>query len=188
MQSELDIHLAQLTKEHMAAGMDEAAARRAARIEFGPLEGIKEECRDMRRVNWIQDLGQDLAYAARLLAKSPAFTLTAVLSLAFGIGANTAIFSVIDPLMLRRLPVPDPGQLVMFRVRNGTAPLNYMSSYPRFEAYHRDLRQFFSDLSAVSLTDRMVATSASATDGGLARMELVSGNYFSLMGIKCADW
>jgi hypothetical protein len=59
-----------------------------------------------------------------------------------------------------------------------------MSSYPRFEAYHRDLRQFFSDLSAVSLTDRMVATSASDTDGGLARMELVSGNYFSLMGIN----
>jgi hypothetical protein len=114
MQSELDIHLAQLTKEYMAAGMDEPAARRAARIEFGPLEGIKEECRDMRRIHWIQELSQDLAYAARLLAKNPAFTLTAVLSLALGIGANTAVFSVIDALMLRKLPVRNPQQLVVF--------------------------------------------------------------------------
>jgi predicted permease len=184
MQSELDIHPAQLANEHIAAGMDEAESRRAARLEFGSIEGIKEECRDMRRVNWMQDLGQDLVYALRLLSKSPVFTLTAVLSLALGIGANTAVFSVIDPLMLRQLPVPEPGQLVMFRVRNGTAPLNYMSSYPRFEAYRRDLNQFFSDLSAASLTDRVTASSSGGTDGGEARIELVSGNYFSLMRVN----
>ena len=73
MQSEFDIHLAQLTREHIAAGMDEAEARRAARIAFGSVEGIKEECREMRRVDRIHHVGQDLTYAARLLAKSPAF-------------------------------------------------------------------------------------------------------------------
>src|SRR5215475_5577046 len=99
LQRELDLHIEQLKQEHLAAGMTDMDARLAARREFGSLEMTKEQCRDMRRVNFMSDLVKDLAYALRLLKKSPGFTLTAVLSLALGIGATTAIFSLVDALM-----------------------------------------------------------------------------------------
>jgi predicted permease len=184
MQSELDIHLTQLAKEHMAAGMDEAEARRAARIAFGSVEGVKEKCRDMRRVNWIHDLGQDLTYAVRLLAKSPAFTLTAVLSLSLGIGANTAVFSVIDALMLRELPVRNPGQLVAFFEDSPDVrqPATYGISYEWVKNYGR-LTRSFSDVAAVSLIDREVLANRTS---GLARIALVSGNYFPMLGVSAA--
>jgi predicted permease len=185
MQSELDLHLAQLTKEHIAAGMDAAAARRAARLEFGSVEGIKEECRNMRRVHWIYDIGQDLAYAVRLLSKSPAFTLTAVLSLALGIGANTAVFSVIDALMLRELPVRSPGQLAAFFELSPDVrrPATYATSYEWVKNYDGS-KHAFSDVAGICLIDRseVSANGVSAP----ARIALVTGNYFSMLGVGAA--
>jgi predicted permease len=180
MQSEVEIHLAQLTKEHIAAGLNEVEARRAARIAFGSVEGIKEECRDMRRVRWIQDVGQDLTYAARLFTKSPAFTLTAVLSLALAIGSNTATFAVIDSLLLRKLPVRDPEQLVLFE--------GYGIDYPLLERL-RGLTSAFDGIAAVVMTDRFGVTSAAtdtASDMERVAIHLVTGNYLPLMGTQAA--
>src|SRR3981081_4781325 len=92
--------------------MTDSEARRSALREFGPLAATKEQCRDMRRVTFIEDFFKDLAYAFRLLKKSPGFTLTAVCSLALGIGANTAIFSLVDAVLLRMLPVREPQHIV----------------------------------------------------------------------------
>jgi hypothetical protein len=105
MQQELTLHVEQLTREHISAGMSEADARRAARLEFGSLEAIKDDCRDTRGVTVVHDFLKDLGYACRLFTKSPTFTLTAVLTLALGIGANTAVFSLCSSSFRWHFPV-----------------------------------------------------------------------------------
>jgi predicted permease len=123
LDDELRDHLERQRADYVRAGMSDVEARRQAALTLGGLEQTKEICRDARGTRWVDDLAQDLRYGVRVLRASPAFTLVAVLSLALGIGANTAIFSLVNSLLLRSLPVADSGRLVLIDEGELTNPI-----------------------------------------------------------------
>jgi hypothetical protein len=110
---ELDAHVQMLTDDNIRAGVSPEEARRQARIALGGVESVKENCRDRRGLPLLESLSQDLSYAFRILRRSPGFTLVALTTLALGLGATTAIFTLIDAVLLKSLPVRDPGALVV---------------------------------------------------------------------------
>src|SRR5579862_79843 len=134
LERELSFHLAQQIEENLAAGMPPAEARRAALRRIGGVAQIEEECRDMRRTDYIENFWRDLRYALRILAASPGFTLVMVLTLALSIGANSAIFSVIDGVLLKPLPYPQADRLARI--------FFHSANYPTFPLNPFDFRDF----------------------------------------------
>ena len=116
LDEEIRDHLERRTADYVAQGLTPEEARYAARREFGGTEQIKEECRDTRKVNWIYDLAQDADYTLRQLRKNPGFAAMAILTLALGIGANTAMFTVIYSVLLRPLPFRNEDRLVSIKM------------------------------------------------------------------------
>jgi len=182
LNDELQFHLEQQIAENIAAGMNEKEARYAAMRIFGNATILKEETRDTWGWITLEQIAQDLRYGFRSLRKSPLFTVVAVLTLAFGIGANTAIFSLMDQVLLQLLPVKHPEQLVLVAergIRFGDSWGDNDISYPMYRDF-RDGNQVFSGMfcrypTSVSLGygDRTEQVTA----------ELVSGSYFPVMGV-----
>jgi predicted permease len=189
LDDELQFHIDQQTELNVSRGMAPDEARRAALRAFGGVEQRKEECRDTRRVSWLIDGVRDLRHGVRLLARSPMFAAAAILSLGIGIGANVAIFSVVDALLLKKLPVPQPDGLVHFV---GVVEPPYRMTELPFEHFER-LREgsaWFASMAAVSPIERSnVSVDNSPIDGGSSattRVALISGEYFSTLGITAA--
>jgi len=184
MDAELRFHVDAYADDLVRDGMPRAEAMRQARVEFGGIERAKEACRDARGTNVTDAFLQDLRYGARMLRKSPGFTAVAVLSLGLGIGANTAIFSVVDCLVFRPLPVEHPGDVVFLTsARNGYRPTTVFS-YPDSLEIQKQTADAFSDIAAVG----MFAMDGLTVDGKSQQMWplYVTGNFFRLLGLKPA--
>ncbi|HTQ60272.1 MAG TPA: ABC transporter permease [Candidatus Solibacter sp.] len=182
LSEELQYHLEQKSRELVAAGFSPEEARREALRDFGGLEQSKEICRDARRVSYIQDFLQDLVFGVRMLRNSPAFALVAILTLALGIGANTAIFSVVHGVLLRPLPFPKQDQLMMLweKDKDGTRS---NTSYATFIDWNR-LNHSFDGIAAISFwTPTIIGTRDAETLTGFR----VSSSFFDLLGVRLAQ-
>jgi hypothetical protein len=115
LEQDIRAHIEMETQDNIARGMSPEEARYAAVRTFGNVTRVQEDAREVWSFVWLEQLWQDVRFGLRMLLKSPAFATVAVLTLAFGIGANTAIFSLIDAVMLRSLPVENPAQLVLLK-------------------------------------------------------------------------
>ncbi|HEX8765459.1 MAG TPA: ABC transporter permease, partial [Candidatus Acidoferrum sp.] len=202
MDAELRFHIETFAEDLARHGVSREEALRRARIDFGGVERVKEECRDARGTSFFDSLVQDLRFGLRMLRKNPGFTAVAVATLALGIAVNTAVFTAFDSLVLRPRPVKDPDSLVaVFRTAPGDARGRF--SYPDY-VYFRDHSKSFSDFSllafgmAVTSSDLPPAgpeaTSRIAAAAGFQLPQLlqgsaqpmvaifVSGNYFQMLG------
>jgi predicted permease len=202
LNDEVRAHFELLVDENVRRGMPLEEARYAALRSFGGVEQMKEIYREQRGIPMIETLLQDLRYGFRMLAKSPGFTAVVVLSLTLGIGASTAIFSLIDAVMLNSLPVKHPEQLVLLNwVSKGDSyvigdydgssygdkmgrNVGTSFSYPIYEAI-RSRNDAFSDVLGFAEADQPMNVMAGG-QSGLAKSAYVSGNYFSTLGVGAA--
>lgn len=186
LERELRYHIDRRVSDLVQCGLPEREAQRRARLELGGLTQVREEVRDVWLTRWLRDFAYDLRFSARSFLRSPSFAATVVLSLALGIGATTAIYSLVDQVLLHALPVRQPERLVLIdwkgdQAANGFGSWNLMSY-----SICRDLQlqeRFFEGVLC------RAATTVNLSTGGEykpAAAEIVSGTYFSVLGVGAA--
>jgi len=181
IEREVAFHLREREDELRAQGMSEPVAALEARRQFGNPTFQRERTRDADIIAWLDSLAGDVRYALRALGRSPVFTFVAVASLALGIGANTAIYTLLDAVVIAPLPVPHPDQLVQVTLSEGDDPQTSFTN-PLWEQL-RDRQQALTSVTAFSETDINLA------EGGEVRRahaELVSGQFFTVFGMQPA--
>jgi putative ABC transport system permease protein len=182
METEMRSHIELQTQENLEAGMNLKEARLAALRQFGWIESIKETCRDQRGMSWVENLSRDTRYGARMLRKNPSFTIAAVMTLAVGIGANTAIFSVVNAVLLQPLPFKNPDRLVTLWEGNpGQGYQDNMPSGADYLAWKSEAKSF--EQMAIFNPNLSFALTGLATPLRI-QGTAISANLFDLLGIK----
>jgi predicted permease len=181
LDKEMRFHLDQHTNELIAQGHDPAEARRQARLSIGGPEQVKEDCRDARGTRWLEDLFQDIRFALRMLRKNPGFAAIALLTLALGSGATTVMFTVVNGVLLKPLPYPDPSKLLVLQEKTEQATRQgnlWAFAYPNYLDCKRE--------------SRSLAMAAWRDDGGAIRepekaeyvdSRQISSDFFSVLRV-----
>ena len=186
MDAELRFHIEAFTEDLMRSGMPREAALRKARIEFGSMEKFKEKCREERGGFWLETFWGDVRFGLRMLRENPGFTAVAILTLALGIGANTAIFTITNGLMLHTLPVREPGQLVELLAHSPGDPEPGFNAFS-WDAYRimRDGDRVFSDL-FIGSTMNFGTVRGDNLGPQTVFVGSVGGNFFQALGVQAA--
>jgi macrolide transport system ATP-binding/permease protein len=196
LETELDkevlFHFESQVADKVRSGVSESEARRLTRIEFGGMEQVKEDCRERRGTMWLETIGRDVRYALRRLRGAPVFSCMVVLTLALGLGANTAIFSLVHAILLRSLPVSDPSRLYRIGDQMHCCYFGWFEGDDGdFDLFSYDLfRQFqqaspeFEQLAAVQAGGGSYSMRWGDTPVKALRTEYVSGNYFTTFGVN----
>jgi predicted permease len=193
LRAEIEEHLALQSTENLRAGLSPVEARRQAVLKFGGVEAMKESYRDQRGLVFLETLIQDTRHALRRLRMAPAFTIATVLTLALGIGATTSIFTLVHAVLLKSLPVTNPGELYRLGKESRCCFLGGYSQDKEFSLvsydlykYLRDNTKGFSELAAFPASEPLfgVRRSGSSEAAQSYRGEFVSGNYFTMFGIR----
>ena len=183
LDSEMRFHLDMLTEKNIQAGVEAHEARRLALAAFGGAERFKDDARDEYRSQLVDELVQDVRYALRVMRRSPGFAIAAALTFALGIGASTAMFSVVHGVLLRPLPYADPGRLVVLWERNVARGSDHnVVGVSTFEAWRERARSFDGMAGLVPLP----ATIAGAPTPERVMGAEVSPGYFRLLGVPPA--
>jgi len=179
LNAEIRQHLDEAMRDRIERGEAPDEARANALREFGNVGLVREVTREMWGWAWFERLWQDLCFGWRMLRKNKGFTAVAVLSLALGIGANTAIFSLMDAVLLRMLPVAQPEQL--YFINNvGARGVGNAPPYPCFERF-RDQSRSFDELAGFTRRDLRISIDGQREE---IQGQFVSGNYFSMLGVR----
>src|SRR5215831_20291497 len=183
---ELQYHVDRRVTDLIHSGLPEPEARRRVALELGGAMQVREEVRDIWLTRWLQDFVYDLRFSARSFLRSPSFTAATVISLALGIGATTAIYSIVDQVVVRALPVDHPERLVLIdwngeQLAETWGSVNLMS-YPICQDLQQK-KEFFDGVFCRAATTINLSTSG---EPRLAAAELVSGTYFSVLGVSPA--
>ncbi len=183
LDEELRDHVELKTQQYIAAGMTPQEARRAASLEMGGLEKRKDECRDARQVNHLENFFRDIRFGFRMLCKSPFVTVVVTIAIALGVGANTAIFSVVNGSLLRSLPVPSPEQITVLAIQQKDAPVGSSGfSYPEFVDFRKQAGTIADIFGLVLGTVQFIANEHSEE----CSANYVSRNYFTALGLQPA--
>ena len=190
LSEEIRAHLDEKIEELVAAGMPRKEAAASARCELGNLTLLEEESRAVWRCPSAEDFFMDIRYGLRTLARNPGFTAVAVLTLALGIGANTAIFSLMNAVLLRNLPVNNPSQLVLFGAGKWGGIMDevpsrswQLFSFPFYRDVQAD-KSVFTDVTALaSMPNEVHGTIGESSESEAIQARLVSGTYFSTLGV-----
>jgi putative ABC transport system permease protein len=180
LDDELRNHLEQKTAEYVAQGMTQEEAHRRARLDLGGIEQTKENCRDARHVNWIQDFVQDLRFGLRLLRKNPGFTSIAVLTLALAIGANTAIFSAVYAVLIKPLPFKNADRQVFILKKNVPRGWSRNPISPAEILAWRSQTEAFEDFAAYTESSCVLTGAGEAEEDPC---EVITSNLFPLLGV-----